>query len=170
MKFQTAIISTLLLLAPIYAASPWLALSEIDLAVQKRDVFALERIVDWDAVRTGFRSDITAYLNSKLMSEKNEAVRNAVSEQISTWSERMVSTISAPGFVSLLKQTSKNPSNPGHLAVSKSNFSGIDEFVVSAGNANQLVFVMKFENFRWRVKRAILDIAPYLQTRAIPIR
>ena len=84
-------------------------------------------------------------------------------------SERMAANISASGLVSLLKQKSdKDPT--WHLAVNKRHFTGMDEFVVSAGNANQLVFVMKFENFRWRVKRAILDIAPYLQTRAIPIR
>lgn len=160
MKFLTSAIQILLLAAPIYVASPWLALSELDTAVQRRDVVALERMVDWDAVRSGFRSDLTAYFNSKVMSGKDEAVRNAASEEISAWSERMVSNVSASGFVSLLKQTSKSPSDDDHLTVSRSYFSGLDQFTVWAGSKGKVVFVMRFEDFRWKVKRAVFDIAP----------
>lgn len=140
----------------IYFVSPWLQLLSVRNAVRDQDVVKLEKYVDWDSVRNGLKSDMTAFLTERVSAEDNDFVKGVALLVGPAMIDHLVSTISASTLLKLVQQKNmENKWETSDLIVFKASYTGLDEFSVWLGDDGDSRMVMFFEHFHWVVKRVI---------------
>jgi hypothetical protein len=158
-----------LLLGALYAASPYYTLWSLKRAIEQKDTFTLERLVDWPRIREKVRSDMHS-VATKLFADDGGIGAGLATLMMPSFIAAVVDGSVTPAGLTRDAGESGSPLNPKNMNVTYAFFVGLTGFRVDltskpaeGDDPIPVSSLMQFEGSGWRVTNVNLPLDQILE-------